>query len=371
MAGDLASKATHTMQKNHSSLDYISHPVPQYMINSVAPIRICDNGGWTDTWFAGHGKIFNIGVSPTVEVQIAVFTGQRREQIIIHTENYGQRYVLHPEKTWDKHPLIEAAITTIHPPEDVCFEVTIYSKMPAGASTGTSAAVTVALIGALDSLTPGRMAPQDVALAAWKIETEMLGQQSGIQDQLCSAYGGINYIEMQQYPYASVSQINIPDEIWWELERRLALVYLGKSHHSSQVHDMVIRSLENAGPQARQLEDLRKTALKSRDALYAGNFSVFGEAMIENTEAQKRLHSALVSEDAQRVIEIARSHGALGWKVNGAGGEGGSVTLLCGERSDVRRAMLREIEEEDTLFKNIPISLSRLGLRVWKHVPSR
>ena len=37
---------------------------PLRVINSVAPIRIVDNGGWTDTWFAGHGKIFNIGVYP-------------------------------------------------------------------------------------------------------------------------------------------------------------------------------------------------------------------------------------------------------------------------------------------------------------------
>ena len=47
--------------------------MPQRIINSIAPIRICDNGGWTDTWFAGHGKVFNIGVSPYVEVQIAVY----------------------------------------------------------------------------------------------------------------------------------------------------------------------------------------------------------------------------------------------------------------------------------------------------------
>jgi hypothetical protein len=28
--------------------------------------------------------------------------------------------------------------------------------------------------------------------------------------------------------------------------------------------------------------------------------------------------------------------------------------------------MLREIEQENALFKNIPIYLSRYGLRVWK-----
>ncbi len=46
---------------------------PLFIINSVAPIRICDNGGWTDTWFAGHGRIFNIGVYPYAEVQVAVY----------------------------------------------------------------------------------------------------------------------------------------------------------------------------------------------------------------------------------------------------------------------------------------------------------
>ena len=35
---------------------------PLRIINSVAPIRICDNGGWTDTWFAEYGKIFNIEI---------------------------------------------------------------------------------------------------------------------------------------------------------------------------------------------------------------------------------------------------------------------------------------------------------------------
>jgi D-glycero-alpha-D-manno-heptose-7-phosphate kinase len=245
--------------------------------------------------------------------------------------------------------------------------VNIYSEAPAGASTGTSAAVSVALIGGLDSLTAGRLTPHEVALAAQKIETELLGQQCGIQDQLCSAYGGINYIEMHHYPFASVSQIQVPNDVWWELERRLALVYLGKGHHSSQVHEMVIRSLENAGPDCPQLEDLRGTAPRSRDALYAGDFTALGEAMIDNTEAQRRLHPALISADAERVIEIACSHGALGWKVNGAGGEGGSVTILCGERSEIKRAMIREIEAESPLFKNIPIYLSRYGLRVWKH----
>jgi D-glycero-alpha-D-manno-heptose-7-phosphate kinase len=88
--------------------------------------------------------------------------------------------------------------------------------------------------------------------------------------------------------------------------------------------------------------------------------------MIENTEAQERLHPDLVSQDARRVIEIAKAHGALGWKVNGAGGDGGSLTILTGALSHVKRAMIREIEAENPLFRNIPLYLSRTGLRTWE-----
>jgi D-glycero-alpha-D-manno-heptose-7-phosphate kinase len=341
---------------------------PIRVINSVAPIRICDNGGWTDTWFAEYGKIFNIGVYPYVEVQIEVYDYQSGEdRIILYAENYGERYVVHPEVPgWDRHPLLEAAIERMGVPEHYAIQATIFSEAPSGGSTGTSAAVSVALIGALDRLTPGRLTPHEVAYTAHAVEVEMLKQQSGIQDQLCSAYGGINFIEMFEYPYASVSQIFVPNSIWWELERRLALIYLGKSHDSSKVHERVIEDLENEGPDSQRLQDLRVTAEQSRDAVYAGDFSALGQTMIENTEAQARLHPHLVSADAQHVIEIAQDFGAVGWKVNGAGGEGGSVTLLCPALSYTKREMLRAIQEANPLYKNIPIYLSRYGLRIWE-----
>jgi D-glycero-alpha-D-manno-heptose-7-phosphate kinase len=346
---------------------------PLRIINAVAPIRICDNGGWTDTWFAEHGAVFNIGVYPYAEVQIKVYAHQGQdERIVIYAENYGERYAVQPnEDGWDRHPLLEASIAAMNVPDDLAFQVTIFSEVPAGASTGTSAAVVVALIGALDRLTPGRLSPHEVAYKAHAVETDLLKQQSGIQDQLCAAYGGINYIEMFRYPHASVSQIQVPNATWWELERRLALIFLGKAHQSSDVHLKTIRELEDAGPTAPPIEALRQTARPSRDAVYAGDFKALGQAMIANTEAQARLNPALVGDDARRVIEIAQAHGALGWKVNGAGGDGGSVTLLCGDLSSVKRAMIRAIEAANPLYRNIPIYLSRYGLRTWEQVLRR
>ncbi len=340
---------------------------PLRVINSVAPIRICDNGGWTDTWFAEYGAIFNIGVYPYAEAQLKVLRRDEvDDRIVIHAENYGERFPVQPgNREWNHHPLLEAAVEYMDVPDDVAFEVAIYSEAPAGASTGTSAAVTVALIGSLDMLTPGRMTPYEVAQTAQKIETEMLAQQCGIQDQLCSAFGGINYIEMYQYPQASVSQLHVADTTWWELEKRLVLVFLGKAHSSSDVHETVIADLEGAPPDSPKLEDLRQTAAKSRDAVYAGDFPSLGRAMIENTEAQTRLHPALVGAEAQQLIELAQAHGALGWKVNGAGGDGGSLTLLMGAESAQKRRLIRDLAGANSHFQHIPIYLSRYGLRVW------
>ena len=340
---------------------------PLRVINAVAPIRICDNGGWTDTWFAEHGKIFNIGVYPYVEVQIAVYPrAARPDRVVLHAENYGERLVIEPGRpSYERHPLLEAAVEEVLPPDDLALEITIHSEVPAGASTGTSAAVTVALIGALDALTPGRMTAHEAAYAAHRVETERLKLQSGIQDQLCSAYGGISFIEMFRYPHASVSPIRVPDATWWELERRLALVFLGKTHSSSAVHQKVIAELEHEGGSSPRLAGLRRAAERSRDALYASDFAALGRAMVENTDLQAQLHPDLVGADARALIELAREHGALGWKVNGAGGEGGSVTLLCGESSSAKRSMMRTIASAGALFQPIPIYLSRYGLRVW------
>jgi D-glycero-alpha-D-manno-heptose-7-phosphate kinase len=326
---------------------------PFRIINSVAPIRICDNGGWTDTWFSGHGRIFNIAVSPFAQIQLLLYPRTARpEPLIIHAENYGDVYA--PRYTadgWDRHPLLEAAIRRLGSPKHLSLDVHVYSQIPAGASTGTSASVTVALIAALDYLRRGALTPHEIAYLAHSIETKDLGQQCGIQDQLCAAYGGVNYIDMGQYPQASVTQLALQPATYQELERRLLLVYLGKSHQSTKVHESVIRELESMGPTAPQLADLRQTALSSRDALLAADFQEFGQVMIRNTEAQRRLHPDLVGPAADEVIDIVRAHGALGWKVNGAGGDGGSLTILCGGLDSAKRAMIRDFELANPLFR--------------------
>lgn len=337
------------------------------IINAMAPIRVCDLGGWTDTWFANSGAVLNIGVYPYAEVQILVTEDDVDEpRIVINAENYGERYEIDPAHIrYDRHPLLEASIDIIEAPENLRFEINLYCAAPAGCSTGTSAAVTVALLGALDLLTPGRRTAHEIASLAHRVETEKLGLQCGIQDQICAAYGGICFIEMFQYPHASVSPVFLPNDTWWELERRLVLVYLGKSHSSSDVHKQVIEELESSKEQ-KKLEPLREAAMAGKEALAVGNFAAFGQSMIANTAAQELLHPALVSESARKVIALAREHGATGWKVNGAGGDGGSLTLLFGAEGERKRSFMEALPGLDTSFQVISTYLSRMGLRRWE-----
>jgi D-glycero-alpha-D-manno-heptose-7-phosphate kinase len=199
-----------------------------------------------------------------------------------------------------------------------------------------------------------------------RVETEGLGIQSGIQDQLCAAYGGINFIEISPYPHASVTRLTPPNATCLELERRFTLVSLGRPHVSSALHDRVIARLAQEDPDAPQLQELRRAAEAARDALSEADLGALGRAMTDNTEAQRRLYPGLVGADAETAIEVAAASGATGWKVNGAGGDGGSLTVLCGPDAGAKRELGRLLQHANPGFRVIPTQLSRDGLCVWE-----
>jgi D-glycero-alpha-D-manno-heptose-7-phosphate kinase len=164
---------------------------------------------------------------------------------------------------------------------------------------------------------------------------------------------------MHHYPDATVSNLELPDPIWWELEQRLVVVYLGTPHSSSQIHEQVISDLGSDASADPRLEEMRRLAGLARDAVLSGDFTGFGEIMSRNTEQQRFLHPALVCTKAEEVLSIASDFG----KVNGAGGDGGSLTLLCDGDRPRKRQLLATLD--DSGFRHLPIVLSRRGLRVW------
>jgi D-glycero-alpha-D-manno-heptose-7-phosphate kinase len=305
---------------------------------ATAPVRVADLGGWTDTWFAGHGEVCSLAVGPGVEVVLSAEPG--RGSVVIDAADLGDRYVLAEGR--GRHPLLEACIDEVPPPAGVDVVVTVRSAVPPGASTGTSASVAVALLGALDALAGRRRSADEVAAGAHLVETVRLGRQAGIQDQRAAAHGGANRITMRAYPDdVAVARLALAPATRQALDDRLLLVLLARPHVSTAVHEEVIASLEGASPGEvdRRLEPLRAAARAGADALEAGDLGAYAAALVANTEAQAALHPGLVSAEAAAVIEAARRAGATGWKVNGAGGDGGSLTLLAEDRAAVAAAV--------------------------------
>lgn len=339
---------------------------PERSILATAPIRICDNGGWTDTWFARHGTVFNIGVTPCVEVEVTITdAGTQADRIVLDVVNYQDRYGFTPGALPGRHPLLEAIVDDFGLPESVSMEISVRSGVPPGSSTGTSAAVAVALVGAMDAVTPGRLGPYEVAATAHRIEVDVLGAESGVQDQLCSAFGGINYIEIPRYPRAQVTQLKLAASTMAELEARLVLVYLGRSHVSSSTHEQVIAAVRTRGAGYEDvLDELRAAAVAARDAVVEADFRALGRAFRRNTDAQANLHPDLVGPEAQRAIEVAATSGVLGWKVNGAGGAGGSIAFLCQSGVETRRNLERALQLADPDYLLVPTSVARHGLRI-------
>ncbi|MBN1939920.1 MAG: GHMP kinase [Candidatus Aminicenantes bacterium] len=345
---------------------------PARLIHARAPLRINDLGGWTDTWFAGRGRVLNLAVHPAVEVEIRVFPNPRclRSRVDIRAENYGERFAFDPDSPGrEPHGLLQFAVAALPPGPRERLEISIYSAVPAGISIGTSASVCVALIGALDELRGGKAGRRKIARLAHLVETEGLGLQSGLQDQIAAAWGGISMIEMPAYPKARVVSVRLPPGVWSELERRLVLVYLGAPHRSSAMHVEVIAALESGGPGMKHIRAMAEIPPAARRSLSAGDFTAYGQAMIRNNECQRGLHPGLISRDADAIASVARAHGAAGWKVNGAGGEGGSMTILAPASDSRRREMVRAIEGLGRGIRVIPVVLSRTGVEAWT-VPS-
>ena len=127
------------------------------------------------------------------------------------------------------------------------------------------------------------------------------------------------------------------------------------------MHRQVIE--EASGKRANVFARLRDAAVAARDAVVRTDLGAFGQAMTANTEAQRSLHPEIVGLEAARVMEIADVHGAIGWKVNGAGGDGGSVMILSPDRH-VKDTIEQLVTESGGGIRVLPVKVSVVGLQI-------
>ena len=328
------------------------------VVKAIAPARILDFGGWTDTWFAKHGRVLNFAVDLYAKV---IVVPRERPGVSIIAQDYGEAVEIKDptQVLYDgKHDLLKAALNVTRVDG---VDISVYSDVPPGCGTGSSAAVSVALIGALAVLADLHLTPHEVATLAHKLETEELGIQSGVQDQIASAAGGIGFHIIDPYPSVSTSPVRLSEDICMELESRLIVAYTGQSHLSGDVHKKVIGDYESGVERAvKALDTLRNTPVWAKSALMRGDFVELAEVMNINTSAQKNLHPEITTDKIEHLEEVARAAGAMGFKINGAGG-GGSVTILCG--ADNARGVETAVKEAG--YRVLPCHLDFRGLRTW------
>jgi len=171
--------------------------------------------------------------------------------------------------------------------------------------------------------------------------TRRLGQQSGIQDQWAAAAGGINLITMEAYPRGRCEALAVADDTRQALQAQLLVVLLARGHESSVVHDMVLRQVADTGPDDPRLELLRRCARDGADALRAGDLRGYGAVLTRNADAQAALHPLLINDEARSIIAAVAGADTLGVKVNGAGGPGGSLTVLAASPEARARLAMR------------------------------
>jgi D-glycero-alpha-D-manno-heptose-7-phosphate kinase len=308
-------------------------------VHVSAPVRTADLGGWTDTWFCKRGTVCSIALDLRVEVRV---TASGRADALIKLTVAADRsaHLIDPNRPSGRHPLIEAAIAAC-PPFESC-HIAVGDSVPLGAGVGTSSALTVAMVAALDAFNGGTPERSSVASHAQKVESTVA--QCGVQDHWSAAFGGFNVFDVA-YPAVKQEALALDGVTVDELARRLHTVYFGRPHASSDMHLGVIQRLQR-GEGNGALDDIRHLARLGADALLAGELATYGEMLTGNHEAIRALDPRLVPPEADRLAALARRHGADGWKINGAGGSGGSMVVLGPAEPERDAALLRAIAHD-------------------------
>ena len=337
------------------------HPRPR-VLRSRAPIRLDFAGAWSDVPpFSTDegGVVVNAGIN---RYTYATLCPRDDETIRIVSADFD-RYIevrSFRELEYDGNlDLIKAAIQRlgIHQGMDLF----VRCDAPPGSGTGSSASISVALIGLLNRLQHESLSTHEIARLAWKLEQEELNIAGGKQDQYGAALGGFTFMEFRD-PVVSVSQLRLADSTISELEKRLVLCYTGKSRLSGNLINAVMGAYTSGRPETvAALRNLKRLARDMKTALLTGELDSFGEILLENWMNQRELHPTITNPMIEDVFEHAMKAGALGGKALGAGGGG---CLLFYSRPDEEHLVRRKLE--DLKLQVIDFNFDHRGLQTWE-----
>jgi D-glycero-alpha-D-manno-heptose-7-phosphate kinase len=198
--------------------------------------------------------------------------------------------------------------------------------LPARSGMGSSSSFTVGLLHALYALKGTMPTKRQLALEGIHIEQELLKEIVGSQDQVSAAYGGFNHIQFLSNGEISVTPVTISTDRLKELNSHLILLYTGIKRTASTIAQTYVNNIDDRKRQLRIMKDLVDesiSVLNSKQDVIA-----FGELLHEAWQAKKDLSSDVTNSEVDGLYQEAKTAGAVGGKLMGAGG-GGFMLLFA------------------------------------------
>lgn len=335
------------------------------LIRAKAPLRISFAGGGTDlpSFYAEHGGAV---LSSTINRYVFVSLCPRDDdEIRISSMDFDLmvKYRLNEQPIYDGVlDLAKAAIARINSrTSSHGFDLSFQSDAPAGSGLGGSASLTTAVIGACAEFASIRLSSYEVAELAYTIERRDLGISGGKQDQYTTAFGGFNLIEFSRDRIV-VNPLRIDRSTLSDLECHLMLCYTGKTRFSAGLIDKQEAYYRQGRPQTLEgLQTLHRLVYEMKDALLMGKLADFAHLLDVAWGAKLKMNPEVSNPEIDEMYAVARSSGALGGKLLGAGG-GGYLLLFCQvEKKRAVRERLEKMGGQFTVF-----SFVEEGLRTWE-----
>lgn len=330
------------------------------MIISRTPFRLSLFGGGTDypAWYTKHGGAV---LSTTIDKYCYItcrylppFFAHRFRLVYSRIEDC---------QTVDEicHPVVRVAAR--HLGLESGLEIHHDGDLPARSGMGSSSAFTVGLLNALHALLGQLRSRDELAREAIHIEQNLLQETVGCQDQVITAFGGLNHICFPASGDFSVRPVTVKAARLQMLQAHLMLIYTGVDRIASVVAGSYVKDLDEA--KRRQLRLVRDMVDEATGILHGdGDLTPLGALLHEAWEAKRSLSATVSTPDIDAMYEAARRAGALGGKLTGAGG-GGFMLLFVppGRQRAVREALRHNL--------HVPFRFESAGSRIIFYDPER
>jgi D-glycero-alpha-D-manno-heptose-7-phosphate kinase len=179
---------------------------------------------------------------------------------------------------------------------------------------------------------------QRLALESVQLEQEILKETVGSQDQVLAAHGGLSHVSFLENGEIAVRPVTIASDRMRELNAHLMLFYTGIKRTASTIAESYVNDIDQRRRQLRIMKDLVDEGLAVLNS--GGDLTAFGDLLHEAWQAKRSLSNSVSNPEVDDLYQSARSAGAVGGKLTGAGGGGFLLLFVPPDRHDEVRARL-------------------------------